>query len=89
MWRKNIAGKPCLFIGADYNITAALRDCFGWTETGWPGVCTPGQPAKQYRQPEPVARIINLVDYFSSASMILLKVSDGRMTAVVFSSSGQ
>ena len=34
MWRKDIAGKPCLFIGADYNITAALRDCFGWSEMG-------------------------------------------------------
>lgn len=34
MWRKNIAGKPCLFIGADSNITAALRDCFGWDEVG-------------------------------------------------------
>ena len=34
MWRKNIAGKPCLFIGADYNITAALKDCFGWAEMG-------------------------------------------------------
>lgn len=34
MWRKNIAGKPCLFIGADYNITEALTDCFGWAEMG-------------------------------------------------------
>lgn len=34
MWRKIIAGKPCLFIGADYNITAALIDCFGWADVG-------------------------------------------------------
>lgn len=34
MWRKNIAGKPCLFISADSNITAALSDCFGWSEVG-------------------------------------------------------
>ena len=54
-----------------------------------PGCETLGQPARQHRQLGPVARIINLEDYFSSASMILLKVADGRMTAEVFSSSGQ
>ena len=37
----------------------------------------------------PLARTVNLEDYFSSASMMRLKVSDGRMTAEVFSSSGQ
>lgn len=34
MWRKNVAGKRCLFIGADGKVVAALKYCFGWSEAG-------------------------------------------------------
>lgn len=34
MWRRDLAGQRCLFIGADDTTVAALKNCFGWVETG-------------------------------------------------------
>ncbi|SQG64321.1 Uncharacterised protein [Corynebacterium renale] len=40
MWRKNIAGRRCLFVGvADASAKKALQKCFGWNEVGHIGNC--------------------------------------------------
>ena len=33
MWRRNVIGKRCLFIGANDALVVALTKCFGWVET--------------------------------------------------------
>ncbi len=34
MWRRNLAGGSCLFVGADERVISALKNCFGWDELG-------------------------------------------------------
>ena len=55
--------------------------------TALPSLTKQKRPVSGRETPTPAA--LRSVSYFSSASMILLKVADGRMTAEVFSSSGQ